>query len=132
MKLIYIMMELDELVIGTIFLTMFYFIAGINKLRHFKSSTKSFAKKLPIASLFSGLIIALVIAIEILAPIAMVYAAFSPSHEIYGFTGSIILVGFTILATLLYHFPPTKKEHQMPFMRNLALIGGFLLYNASL
>ena len=108
-------MELDELVIGTIFLTMFYFIAGINKLRHFKSSTKSFAKKFPIASLFSGLIIALVIAIEILAPITMVYAAFSPSHEIYGFTGSIYSHWIYNFSNIALSFSSNQKRTSNAF-----------------
>ena len=123
---------LDVFFFATLFLTLFYLLAGINKLIHFNSTVKSFAKKIPTFSLLSTLSIVLVILIEILAPIAMIYSILSPGKQIYGLAGSNTLIGFTVLATLLYHFPPTKKEHQMPFLRNLAFIGGFLLYNHSL
>ena len=39
---------------------------------------------------------------------------------------SIGLAGFTVLATLIYHFPPTGGEYYA-FMKNLTATGSLLL-----
>ena len=48
------------------------------------------------------------------------------SSEHLLFVEVIILIIFTILATYLYHFPPSDKEYY-PFMSNVTTIGGLSL-----
>ncbi|NDE91588.1 MAG: DoxX family protein, partial [Alphaproteobacteria bacterium] len=44
------------------------------------------------------------------------------------YLSSIVLIVFTILATLLYHFPDfTNYKKSIPFWANISLIGGLLL-----
>jgi len=117
--------------IGTLMLSVFYLMAGINKLLNFKGTYESFSKKFSLMSLLSAIIIGAVVMIEIVAPAAMIYGANNYTNDYaktIGVIGSWSLIVFTLLATLLYHFPPTQKEHRMPFMRNISLIGGFLIY----
>ena len=120
-----------QLVLGTLFLTSFYLLAGFNKLMNFKSTSDSFAKKFTYLAPFAAIIISLVILLEIVAPLVMVYSAAKPNTKFtYGNMASSALIIFTVLATLMYHFPPTVKENKMPFLRNVSLIGGFLIYNS--
>jgi len=120
-----------QLILGTLLLTGFYLMAGFNKLTNFKSTCEGFAKKFANLAPFAPIIIALVVMIEIIGPLAMLYSASNPyTMYPYGKIGSWSLIIFTILATLMYHFPPTQKEHRMPFIRNVSLIGAFMIYNS--
>jgi uncharacterized membrane protein YphA (DoxX/SURF4 family) len=64
------------------------------------------------------------IAIEIFAPILINYGHFYNKHLAALGLGSLII--FTILATIIYHFPPIGR-HYYPFMSNLTTFGGLLL-----
>lgn len=44
----------------------------------------------------------------------------------YGAWAAYALVAFTVLATLLYHFPPTGATYY-PFISNVTAVGGLLL-----
>ena len=50
-----------------------------------------------------------VIAIEIIAPIVIILAIFNENYKNLAYHSSLTLAGFTVLATLLYHFPPEKN-----------------------
>lgn len=120
-----------QLILGTLLLTGFYLMAGFNKLMNFKSTYEGFAEKFANLAPLAPIIIALVVLIEIIGPLAMLYSATQPNTIYpYGKIGSWSLILFTILATLMYHFPPTQKEHRMPFIRNVSLIGAFMIYNS--
>jgi len=106
-----------------------YFLAGINKARNFLSTVTGFKnmfffKNLP--NLFYNVAIFLVIVLEIIAPIIIQYSLFTNSYEIYAYYSSIALAIFTILATLIYHFPPSGNEYY-PFMKNLTATGALFL-----
>ena len=119
-----------QLVLGTLFLTSFYLLAGFNKLTNFKSTSDSFAKKFVNLAPLAGIIIGLVILLEIVAPLVMIYSVATPNANFrYGYMASWALIIFTVFATLVYHFPPTVKENKMPFLRNVSLIGAFIIYN---
>jgi len=106
-----------------------YFLAGINKARNFLSTVTGFKnvfffKNLP--NLFYNIAIFLVIVLEIIAPIIIQYSLFTNSYEIYAYYSSIALAIFTILATLIYHFPPSGSEYY-PFIKNLTATGALFL-----
>ena len=118
-----------ELIVFSSMILLMYFLAGINKARNFSFVVKGFKnmfflKNLP--NLFYNVAIFLVIVLEILAPIIIHYSLFTNSYEIYAYYSSIALAIFTVLATLIYHFPPKGSEYY-PFMKNLTATGALFL-----
>ena len=106
-----------------------YFLAVINKARNFSGTVSVFKnmffmKKLP--NLFYQLAIFLVIVLEILAPIIILYSLQTDMYIDLAYFSSIGLAGFTILATIIYHFPPTGGQYYA-FMKNLTATGSLLL-----
>ena len=106
-----------------------YFLAGINKAKNFSSTVTGFKnmffmKKLP--NLFYQLAIFLVIVLEILAPIIILYSLQTNTYIDLAYFSSVGLAGFTVLATIIYHFPPSGGEYYA-FMKNLTATGSLLL-----
>jgi uncharacterized membrane protein YphA (DoxX/SURF4 family) len=121
---------MQKFVFSVAALTLIFFMAGLNKIRNFTDTAKGLMKRIPFltsylpASFFS-LVIALVILLEVCIPPMMVYSAMNTGQ--YVRHGATALLIFTLLATLLYHFPPTRSEHRMPFLYNTAIMGGLAL-----
>ena len=106
-----------------------YFLAGINKARNFAGTVAGFKnmfflKKLP--NIFYQLAIFLVIILEILAPIIILYSLQTDMYDDLAYFSSVALAAFTVVATLIYHFPPTGGEYYA-FMKNLTATGSLLL-----
>lgn len=121
---------MQKIVFSVAALTLIFFMAGLNKIRNFTGTAKGLMKRVPILttflpSSFFSLVIALVILLEVCVPPLMVYSAMTTGQYISH--GASALFIFTALATLLYHFPPTRSEHRMPFLYNTAIMGGLLL-----
>jgi hypothetical protein len=105
-------------------------MAGLNKIRNFTDTTKGLMKRVPfltnyLPGFFFTIIIVLVILLEVCVPAMMIYSALTTGQ--YVSHGATALFIFTLLATLLYHFPPTNSEHRMPFLYNTAIMGGLAL-----
>jgi uncharacterized membrane protein YphA (DoxX/SURF4 family) len=103
-------------------------MSAIHKINNFSSTVKSlqavfWIKNLPVQ--FFQLSIIGVIILLITAPIVMVYSVFNKSFINYAKLCCYALIVFTILATLLYHFP-TDPSERINFMKNTGIIGGFL------
>ena len=71
----------------------------------------------------------MVVALEIVAPIMILYSI--QTHELSEIAclSSIGLAVFTVLATLIYHFPP-KGANYYAFMKNLTATGALLLLSS--
>ena len=120
-----------SLVVVALVLTAMFFVSGIDKILHFNKVVGGFEKRFPVAMprLFNQFAIVAAIVIEIVAPIALVYATFYyvyPTSRLVGVLASLALVVFTIAATLIYHFPPFGHQYY-PFMSNVTTVGGLLL-----
>ena len=64
---------------------------------------------------------------EIIAPIVLVYSGTNiKKNKKEGIISSLSLVLYTILATLIYHFPPIGAQYY-PFISNVTTIGALLL-----
>ena len=106
-----------------------YILAGINKARNFESTVNGFKKVFLIKNLpksFYKLTILLVIILEIFAPLTILYSLQTDKYNYMANLSSISLAIFTILATLIYHFPPVGSEYYS-FMKNLTATGSLLL-----
>ena len=111
-------------------LTVMYFISGINKINNFQNVVNGFNDKLNIGRL-AYIAIFFAITIEIVAPVIMVQSTLNKNINSDATTATYSLVLFTILATLIYHFPPYGKNYY-PFMSNLTAIGGLLFFSKHL
>lgn len=99
-----------------------YFVSGIDKISHFTKTVDGFRSKLPVINLyFARLAILAAIVIEIVGPILINYGHFADKR--YAIYGLLSLIVFTVLATLIYHFPPVGGQYY-PFMSNLTALGG--------
>ena len=106
-----------------------YFLAGINKARNFSQTVSGFQnmfflKKLP--KVFYNLAILLVIVLEIVAPIIIMYSLQTNMYTDLAYASCLSLAIFTIVATLIYHFPPVGGEYYA-FMKNLTATGALFL-----
>tara|TARA_B100000524_G_C23646217_1_gene368568 strand:- start:455 stop:796 length:342 start_codon:yes stop_codon:yes gene_type:complete len=106
-----------------------YFLSGINKVKNFSNTVAGFKKmfflkKLP--NIFYQLSISVVILLEILGPIIILYSLQTDMYNKLAYFSSVGLAGFTVLATLIYHFPPTGSEYYA-FMKNLTATGSLML-----
>lgn len=111
-----------------------FFVAGIKKTQSFAQTqggiTKTVGKFLHgLPEQFYKLLTGLVIAVELLAPLAIIYSLMgtsNPTKQLTKRTSLLVLVIFTIVATLLFHNPIDQKE-TMNFLRNIGIIGALLL-----
>ena len=106
-----------------------YFLAGVNKARNFSQTVSGFKnmfffKKLP--NIFYNLAMFLVVVLEILAPIVIMYSLHTNLYNDLAYYSSVGLAIFTVLATLIYHFPPFGGEYYA-FMKNLTATGSLML-----
>ena len=106
-----------------------YFLAGVNKARNFAGTVSGlknmfFLKNLPM--IFYQLAIFIVIVLEILAPIIILYSLQTNMHNDLAHYSCIGLAVFTVLATLISHFPPVGGEYYA-FMKNLTATGSLML-----
>lgn len=109
-----------------------FFNAGISKLGNVESIANGLKNMLNLKSFPSWIfvaIIVIVIGIELLCPVGALVSNImkdSPFSKILNNWSIYILVGFTILATLIYHLP-TNSSNLSAFLRNISIIGGLIL-----
>ena len=113
-----------------ILLTAMFFLSGFHKLINFDKTVNNFKGKVSYAlnDNIYNYIIYIVIALEILAPIIIVYYHITGKFKQFSNYAVYGLIIFTILATLLYH-PLNINDYykSIPFWANISLIGGLLL-----
>jgi hypothetical protein len=112
-------------------LVIMYFLAGVDKLLHFEKVVSGLHTRISLIPIFMcKLMIVCAIIIELLAPFTCVYASLQMNNSRaikFGLWSTYALVLFTIMATLLYHFPPTTSAKYYPFVSNMATTGGLLM-----
>ena len=118
-----------KLLIYAFLILLMYFLAGISKAVNFSSTVKGFNnmfffKNMP--TIFYDFAILGVVLLEILAPIVIMFSLYTNTYTDYAYYSSIGLAIFTILATLIYHFP-TKGSQYYAFMKNLTATGSLML-----
>ena len=119
---------MDLILISTIYITLLFFISGFHKIKDFMNVVKGFMSKTALPLSLDKLIISGVILLEIAAPLIIALYSYNANPKLYTYTKLSLLglIVFTILATLLYHFPPFGTNYYS-FMSNLSTLGGLLL-----
>lgn len=125
---------MDYTLVASFLLLFMFFISGINKVKTFKATVKSFSKRVPVP--FPSFIIFLVIILEIFAPLVIVTHKFLENNNksnkmirMLSIFSTLCLILFTILATLLYHPLKINKPYMknIPFYSNMSVTGGLIL-----
>lgn len=105
-----------------------FFTSGLDKMMNYTKVVKGLENRLDktIPHFIYNILIMCAIVIEFVCPLVIFFCIWrrSKQNDKKGMCASIILIIFTIIATLFYHFPPTTSAKYYPFMSNLALIGG--------
>ena len=119
---------MEIIFISSIFITLLFFLSGFNKIKGFVSTAKGLSKRTNFPLALAKIVIVGVILLEIFAPfIISVYAyTHNPLLRGYAILSVIGLIIFTVLATILYHFPP-QGQNLYSCMSNLSTIGGLML-----
>lgn len=113
-------------------LNFMFFVSGFDKLFNFTKVVNGLQKRLgnmTMPLMVYQILITGAILIEIVCPMVILYSSLirNKKNNKMGMYASIMLIVFTITATLFYHFPPTTSVKYYPFMSNLSLVGGLSL-----
>jgi uncharacterized membrane protein YphA (DoxX/SURF4 family) len=119
---------MEIIFISSVFITLLFFLSGFNKIKGFISTAKGLSNRTNFPLALAKIVIVCVIILEIVAPFIISLYAYTHTPFLRGYARlSIIgLIIFTILATILYHFPPQGKN-LYSCMSNLSTIGGLML-----
>jgi len=105
-----------------------FLASGVEKIIMFSNTSTKFSKKMGFPILLAQIVILGVILLEIFAPAAILGYTFTGSNTLVPFFQLSVLglIGFTALATMLYHNPLQNKNNYYTFMSHTAIIGGLL------
>lgn len=114
-------------IISCLILFMFV-ISGINKIRDFTNVAEGLQKRVKLDVPFTLYQFAILIALllQTIGSAVILYSAYTGEYEKYAYYSTIALAGFTVLATLVYYYPPTGKNYY-PVLSNTATFGALLL-----
>lgn len=126
------------LFLASFLLFLIFLLSGFNKLFNLEKTANYLKNKINlifkinlnfnIPNIFYILAIIIAIIIEIGCSSYILYSIYNNTYKLnnYLIYSIYAIIGFTILATLIFHFPPIGKDYYS-FMSNLSIIGGLLL-----
>lgn len=103
------------LLAGRILLVSMFMTAGWGKIGGY-ASTQSYMENMGVP----GFMLPLVIMLELGGSLAIVLGVFTRSF-------SVLLAGFTLMASFIFHYQLTDKIQMLMFMKNISAAGGFLV-----
>lgn len=101
--------------IGRLLLSMIFIFSGFTKITGY-AATQGYMEAMGVP----GMLLPLVIAVELLGGIAI----------LLGFKArlvAILMAGFSVVSALLFHQFWIDESQMNPFMKNIAMAGGFLM-----
>lgn len=101
--------------IGRLFLSMIFIFSGFTKITGY-AATQGYMESMGVP----GMLLPLVIALELFGGIAI----------LLGFKArliAVLFVGFNIVSALIFHQFWIDESQMNPFMKNIAIAGGFLM-----
>ena len=112
--------------LGSFMLLLIYFIAGLNKIPNITNVSKGLQTKIKFPIILCKICILFVIILEIFAPLIIMYSLLYGNYNKISYIATMFLVIFTIVATLMYHFPTQPNQYYF-FIKNISIIGGLIL-----
>lgn len=112
----------------TFLVTLMFILSGFFKIKDFDSTVSGFMVKTGLDSNLAQPAIMLAACLQIIAPLIINYQTYKPKapYRKWANYSAYALALFTILATLVYHFPP-KGSTYYPFISNLTTFGALLM-----
>jgi putative oxidoreductase len=101
--------------IGRLFLSMIFIFSGFNKITGY-AATQSYMESMGVP----GMLLPLVIMVELFGGLAI----------LFGFKArfvAILMAGFSVVSALIFHQFWIDESQMNPFMKNIAMAGGFLM-----
>jgi uncharacterized membrane protein YphA (DoxX/SURF4 family) len=119
---------MNHLVILSCLILFMFIVSGINKIRDFTNVAEGLQKrvKIDVPFVLYQFAILMALLLQIVGSSVIIYSAYTGEFEKYAYYSSIALAGFTILATLVYHYPPVGKNYY-PVLSNITTFGALLL-----
>jgi len=127
--------------VASVFLLLMFFISGVNKCFKFDDTVTSVKSRIPMLTnnTLASIVIVMVILLELVAPVVIWTFGFSkmmgnttPLLKNASVVASILLIIFTIIATLVYHplnFNASYMKN-VAFFANTSVTGGLMLQTA--
>jgi uncharacterized membrane protein YphA (DoxX/SURF4 family) len=119
--------------VSVVLIIAIFFVAGYKKIRSFAKTqawiTEKIGKIVTLPKSINQLLTSLVIAFEIIAPLAIVYSMIgtqTDAKRLIRHESILILIVLTVVATILCHNPMDEKE-TMNFLRNIGIVGALVL-----
>lgn len=115
------------LAVPAILICAMYFFSGAEKFWKLERAAEGLRKRTFAGPLwFFVLAVTVSSAMLVLTSSTVAYASISGRARAWARASALYLAAFTVLATVLYHWPPTGKTYY-PFISNVTAIGGLLL-----
>jgi putative oxidoreductase len=108
-----------SLLIGRVLLALIFLLAGINKISGY-AGTQAYMEAMGV----NAMLLPFVIALEIAGGLAIIIG-WQTRWAAYA------LALFTLLAAFLFHFNFSEQMQTILFMKNIAIVGGFLLLSVA-
>ena len=114
--------------IGIILVLAMYVLSGVNKFLDFNGTVSITSQKFPIKfpKWFFQLTIVGVVLLLTAGSSLLIYNEFTDKYADLAKVTTVLMIIFTILATLMFHFPPVGKD-KYHFQKNVSIIGAFFL-----
>jgi putative oxidoreductase len=112
-------MNTVSLLVGRILLAIIFLLAGISKISAY-SGTGAYMASMGV----SASLLPLVIALEIGGALALIIG-WQTRWVAYA------LAAFSLVAALMFHFSPGDQMQMIMFMKNIGIVGGFILLAAT-
>jgi uncharacterized membrane protein YphA (DoxX/SURF4 family) len=119
---------MNNFFIQTFLIVLMFLLSGLDKTNAIPEVANGLKKRvnLDVPDIIYTMAIILIIALQVVASLILLYSAYTGEHKELAYYSALSLAGFTVLATLIYHFPPYGKEYYK-FLSNVAVLGGLLL-----
>ena len=119
---------MNTLFIASLLILLLFINSGYGKIFDINGTAELLKSKvnLDLPFFLYTLAIVIVVLLELVGASLILYSSLTNNNKLYAYYSVLGLIGFTILATLLFHLSPFEKE-KISLLKNLSIIGGLLL-----
>ena len=119
---------MNTLFIASLLILLLFITSGYEKIFNINGTAESLKSKvnLDLPFFLYTLAIVIVILLELVGSSLILYSSYTNNNKLYAYYSVLGLIGFTILASLLFHLSPFEKQ-KFNLIKNISIIGGLLL-----
>ena len=119
---------MNTLFIASLLILLLFITSGYEKIFNINGTSESLKSKvnLDLPFFLYTLAIIIVIVLELVGSSLILYSSYTNNNKLYAYYSVLGLIGFTILASLLFHLSPFEKQ-KINLIKNISIIGGLLL-----